>query len=258
MRYSKTALCVFFLLFLAGQVVTANEIVVRGDGNPSYLTFVGSAPNGISAFGVEIRCSNGTQITAVEPVEPFEVVSSSDTINGTVKIGGYASRDSRAAVSGQIQLAKIWSAHAIEGTVVTDYLEDFQRSPIQVSNQVYPSTTPTETSIPAYAPPVTYSSPGSVQVNPTEHIHAPVTVTTSSSVPQASVSGTTSATGNIWDGVETQTPSSVTVPPGEHLEVVATSELAVSPTKAPLMLCTPFCAVFLALLLIKRMGGKTR
>ncbi len=258
MRYSKIVLCVVFLLFLAGQVVTANEIVVRGDGDPSYLTFVGSAPNGISAFGVEIRCSNGTQITAVDSVEPFEVVSSSDTVNGTIKIGGYASRDSQTAVSDQIQLAKIWSAHAIEGMIVTYYLEDFRRSPIQVSNQAYPSPTPIETSVPVYAPPVTYSSPGSVQVNPTEHIHAPVTVTTSSSVPQTSASGAPSATGNIRDGAETQNLSPNATSPAEHLEVTATGEPAISPTKAPLMLCIPVCAVLLALLLIKRVGKKTR
>ena len=64
------------------------------------------------------------------------------------------------AVSGQIRLAKIWSAHVIEGVVIVDYLEDFQRSPVQVSNQVYLSPTPVKISVPVYAPPVTYNSSG--------------------------------------------------------------------------------------------------
>jgi hypothetical protein len=258
MRYSKIGFCSVFLLLLAVQAVTANEIVVEGDGNPSYLTFVGSAPNGISAFGIEIQYSSGTQITAVESVEPFEVASGSDAVNGTIKIGGYAPQDSQIAVSGQIRLAKIWSAHVIEGVVIVDYLEDFQRSPVQVSNQVYLSPTPVKISVPVYAPPVTYNSSGAVQTNPTDYISAPETVTTSSPDPQVSASGTPSATGNVRDGTGTQTPSPGIVPPTEHSEVITAGEPAISPTKAPLMLCTPFCAIFSALLLlIKRKGEKT-
>ena len=90
MRYSKAGFYSIIMLLLVVQVVTANEIVIEGDGNPSYLTFMGDAPEGISAFGVEVRYSNGTQITGVEPVEPFEVVSGIDTAAGTLKIGGYA------------------------------------------------------------------------------------------------------------------------------------------------------------------------
>lgn len=257
MRYSKIGFCSIFLLLLAVQAVTANEIVVEGDGNPSYLTFVGSTSNGISAFGVEIRCSNGTQVTAVESVEPFEVVSGIDTTNGTVKIGGYASQNSQTAVSSQIRLAKVWSAHSIEGVIIVDYLEDFQRSPIQVSNQVSISPTPIGTSVPVYSPPTTYNSPGAVQPNPTDYISAPETVTQSSPNPQVSTSETPSPMDTVRDGIETQTTSSDTVPLTEHSEIVA-SEPTVSPTRAPLMLYTPFCAIFSALLLIKRREKKVR
>jgi hypothetical protein len=131
MRCVKTGVSLIFLLLLAAQAATANVIVVEGDGNPSYLTFVGDAPQGISAFGVEIRYPNGTHVTGVESVEPFEVVSGIDVVNGTVKIGGYTSQCSQAAVNDRLQLAEVWLTDTVEGVVIVDYLEDSQRNPIR-------------------------------------------------------------------------------------------------------------------------------
>ncbi len=257
MRCVKTGVSLIFLLLLAAQVVTANVIVVEGDGNPSYLTFVGDAPQGISAFGVEIRYPNGTHVTGVESVEPFEVVSGIDVVNGTVKIGGYTSQCSQAAVNDRLQLAEVWLTDTVEGVVIVDYLEDSQRNPIQVSNQVSASSTPIETPVPTYVPPPTYSSPGTAQASPAPagSITVPETVTQVSPAPQASVSGTPSATDTVRDGVEAQTvpsASSDTVSQTGQSEIDA-GESTVSPTtKAPIMFCTPFGAIFFALLLIRR------
>jgi len=258
MRCKKIGFSLIFLLLLVAQAVTANEIVVEGDGNLFYLTFVGDAPRGISAFGVEIRYTNGTQITGVESVEPYEVVSGVDATNGTIKIGGYASQYSPTAVHNQVRLARILSADKIEGVVIVDYLEDFQKAPIQVSNQVGLSPTPVETSVPVYAPPVTYSPPGTAQITPapTGPINTPEIVTQPSSVPQVSAPGTLSTIDKPQDGVQTQTasstPSDTTLPTGPS-ETDAV-EPTVSPTKAPFMLYTSFGAIFSAWLLIKRRG----
>ena len=253
----KTGISLILLLLLAAQAATANVIVVEGDGNPSYLTFVGDSPQGISAFGVEIRYPNGTHVTAVESVEPFEVVSGINAVNGTIKIGGYASQDSLTAANGQIRLAQIWLTGAAEGVIIVDYLEDSQRHPVPVSNQVSASPTPVETSVPVYVPPPTYSSPGTVQASPapTGSISAPETVNRTSPVPQASALRTPSATDTVQDGAGTRavpTASAGAVPLTGYSET-GTGEPTVSPTtKAPLMLYTPFCAIFSALLLIKR------
>lgn len=257
MRCIKTGFSLIFLLLLAAQAVTANVIVIEGDGNPSYLTFVGDTSQGISAFGVEIRYLNGTQITAVESVEPFEVVSGADATNGTVKIGGYASQDSQTAASDRIRLARVWLTDAVEGVIIVDYLEDSQKNPIPVSNQVSVSPTPSETQVPVYVPPPTYSSPGAAQASPapTGSINALGTVTQPSPVPQASASGTPSPIDTARDGIETQTVSSDATLPTEHSEIDAI-EPTISPTKAPLMLYTPIGAMFSAWLLIRRRGNK--
>lgn len=256
MRYSKAGFYSIIMLLLVVQVVTANEIVIEGDGNPSYLTFMGDAPEGISAFGVEVRYSNGTQITGVEPVEPFEVVSGIDTAAGTLKIGGYAPPDPQTAVYGQVRLAKIWSAQALEGDIIVDCIEDLQRNPIQVSNQASTSPTPTETSVPVYDPPITYKSPGTVQADPTDYIAAPEIAAQPSPKPQTSAPGTSSTTETLRDMVETQTPSSNTASPTDSPEAGASETPAISPKKAPLMLYSPLGAIFCALLLIKRRKEK--
>jgi len=256
MRCIKPGFSLIFLLLLAAQAATANVVVVEGDGNTSYLTFVGDAPQGISAFGVEIWYPNGTHVTAVEPVEPFEVVSGFDAVNGTVKIGGYTSHNALTAVNGQARLARIWLTGAAEGVIIVDYIEDAQRKPIPVSNQISASPTPIETPVPVYVPPPTYNSPGVARASPTPTglISAPEMMTQPLPVPQASVSGTPSVTETFQDGVDTQVVPSApagTVPSTGHSGTGAGEPVVSTTAKAPLMFYTPFCAILSALLLIK-------
>ncbi len=252
MRFLKVGFFLLTLMFLTVQVIAANEITVEGDGDPSYIIFVGGASQGISAFGVEIQYSSDVNITAVESVEPFEVVSGVDAINRSIKVGGYLPHDSQTTINGPIRLAKIWSSGAIEGVVTVDYLEDCQKNPIPVSNQADISLTQTKTLVPVYEPPPTYSSPGTVQVNPTLTDSTNVPKTAATPLPQASVSWTPSTTDTTRDEVESQT-----VPPTSTDIAPLTGSLeadTIEPTtpKTSLMLCTPFGAIFSVLLLMRR------
>jgi hypothetical protein len=266
MRIEKIGIGLFLLFVLSAQAATANEIVVEGDGNPSYLTFIGDAPGGISAFGVEIRYSSDTQITAVESVEPFEIVSSVNATNKTIRIGGYVTQDSGTTGSDRIQLAKIRSTQPIEGVILVDYLEDFERKSIPVSNQVIVYTTQTETPVAPYEPQGTYSPPGSGEnpTNPTE-IGTPTTTKQPSSGSQVPVSGaptTTltspsetgnqpSPTGTAQNVPETQTEATGTVMPVEQPPTAP-------PTSAPLSLFVPVGALLVTTFLVIKGRGDVR
>lgn len=253
MRCNKIGFGLICLLLLTAQVATGNEIIIEGDGDAFYLTFMGDAPRGISAFGVEVRYVNGTHAIAIESVEPYEVVSGVDATNGTIKIGGYASQYSPTAVHNQVRLAKILSADKIEGVIIVEYLEDFQKAPIHVSNQVDIPPTSIEASVPVYSPPVIYNPPGTALNTPaaTGPTDSSKIVTQPSSVPQVTASGVSTTD---TPPVQTQTASSSssdTALPTESsgIDVV---ELTVSPTTVPLRLYVPVGAIFSAWLLLNR------
>lgn len=204
-------------LLLASPAM-ADSIVIEAEGSNHYLTFQSDKSISISGYNVQLNFSPGTEIQALEPLEPYIGAVNIQNQKGYAKIVGFT-----AETTTPKRLATLSYSGAGAFEILVIELCDSDLKSVAVTNpQVDLLASPTATpTIPLYQPAPGYVSPGGRGVDLGQR-----SVLGASDVGQLTPGVTTTTTSTT--ATLQETPSSVEEP----VETAHSSALIVSKTPA--------------------------
>ncbi len=148
---------IFLLMLSLVSAGAANEIVIQGDGDQQYLTFVTNDPVKIAGYNIQLNYSADTRILSVEALEPYTGVFKIENNEGWTRIVGFTGSDRHST-----RLAGFTYAGKGDFSIIVYELYDSDLNSVTVSNMIgtkYSATDPPTPTIPEYQPNVGYISP---------------------------------------------------------------------------------------------------